>query len=178
MKKTIVFLTMMALTLGAEAKVVTTQTAAAKAKELVAEHVDGFAAEVQSVTPMTYKGQTAYYVVQFAPQGWALISADDTSAPLLGYNTEGRFQTEDMPYNMQCQMDVYCDQIIDNASKYTEQHPNWKSVDSRARRAANRAAKIDPLIQVNWNQLIRSIVQRLLKARPLWDALLWVWLRL
>ena len=152
MKKTIVFLTMMALTLGAEAKVVTTQTAAAKAKELVAEHVDGFASEVQSVTPMTYKGQTAYYVVQFAPQGWALISADDTSAPLLGYNTEGRFQTEDMPYNLQCQMDVYCDQIIDNANKYTEQHPNWKSVDSRARRAANRAAKIDPLIQVKWNQ--------------------------
>lgn len=152
MKKTIVFLTMMALTLGAEAKVVTTQTAAAKAKELVAEHVDGFAAEVQSVTPMTYKGQTAYYVVQFAPQGWALISADDTSSPLLGYNTIGKFQTEDMPYNMQCQMDIYCEQIVDNAHKFTEQHADWKSEGARARRASRRATTVKPLIQVNWNQ--------------------------
>ena len=153
MKKTFVLLTMMALTLGAEAKVVTTQTAAAKAKELVAERADGFAAEVQSVTPMAYEGKTAYYVVQFAPQGWALISADDTSSPLLGYNTEGRFQTEDMPYNMQAQMDVYCEQIVDNAEKYTEQHPDWISVEARANHAQRRAGnKIAPLIQVNWNQ--------------------------
>ena len=151
-KKIVLLLTMMALAIGAEAKGVTSQTAADMAKELVAERVERFAAKVQSVTPMEYKGKIAYYVVQFAPEGWALISADDTSTPLLGYNTFGKFQTEDLPYNLKCQMDIYCEQIIDNAKKYTKQHVDWKSYSTPAHRAPNRAAKIAPLIKVNWNQ--------------------------
>ena len=115
-KKIVLFLALtITLTIGAEAKGVTSQTAAAMAKQLIAERVDNFAAKVQSVTPMNYKGKTTYYVVQFAPEGWALISADDTSTPLLGYNTIGKFQIEDMPVNLQAQMDIYCEQIIDNA---------------------------------------------------------------
>lgn len=152
-KKIVLFLALtITLTIGAEAKGVTSQTAAAMAKQLIAERVDNFAAKVQSVTPMNYKGKTTYYVVQFAPEGWALISADDTSAPLLGYNTIGKFQTEDMPLNLQAQMDIYCEQIIDNAKKYTVQHAEWKSESARTLRAPKRAGKIAPLIQVNWNQ--------------------------
>lgn len=152
-KKIVLFLALtITLTIGAEAKEVTSQTAAAMAKELVAERAEDFAAKVQSVTPMEYKGKTAYYVVQFAPEGWALISADDTSTPLLGYNTIGKFQTEDMPVNLQAQMDIYCEQIIDNAKKYTVQHADWKSESARAHRAPKRATKIAPLIQVKWNQ--------------------------
>ena len=51
-KKIVLLLTMMALAIGAEAKGVTSQTAADMAKELVAERVERFAAKVQSVTPM------------------------------------------------------------------------------------------------------------------------------
>lgn len=152
MKKSLLWITMIALAIGAEAKVVTTETAAAKAKELVQARADGFDAEVQCVTPMLHQGKTAYYVVQFAPQGWALISADDTSTPLLGYNTEGKFQTEDMPVNLQGQLDIYAEQIVSNAKKFSEQHPNWKTENAVAHRAAKRAAKVAPLIQVKWNQ--------------------------
>lgn len=152
-KKIVLFLALtITLTIGAEAKGVTSQTAAAMAKQLIAERVDNFAAKVQSVTPMNYKGKTTYYVVQFAPEGWALISADDTSTPLLGYNTIGLFQIEDMPVNLQAQMDIYCEQIIDNAKKYSVQHADWKPESTRAYRAPKRATKIAPLIQVRWNQ--------------------------
>jgi hypothetical protein len=153
MKKNIVLLTMMTLSLGIEAKVVTTQIAAAKAKEMVAEHVDGFAAEVQSVTPMAYKGKTAYYVVQFAPQGWALVSADDTSAPLIGYSAEGTYQIDNLPYNLEAQMGIFAEQVIDNAQRYTQPHQGWAQEESMIRRA-NRASSdnVSPLINVTWDQ--------------------------
>ena len=126
--------------------------AASKAVQLMQSRIDDFDRQVASVKAVTYEGLKAYYVVQFAPEGWVLISADDTSAPIFGYNTTGKFQTEDMPFNMQAQMDIYSQQIIHNADKYYNQHPDWKSVDARTHRAARRAGEVKPLIKVNWNQ--------------------------
>ena len=101
-KKKIVLLIVALLPLGMQATEVSKERAAATAKALMADRVDGFEGEVQSVKTVWYEGQKAYHVVQFAPAGWMLISADDQSSPLIGYSPDSVVPEEkDMPENMQ-----------------------------------------------------------------------------
>lgn len=153
-KKILILAAMMVMTLAVDAKDVSQEMAASKAVQLLKDRIDGFCGEVASVRAVTYKGQKVYYVVQFSPQGWALISADDTSAPLIGYSDEGVYQTDNQPDNVRVQMESYGVQIINNACHLNKQHTGWQTLDRQTQRVSSSRAstKIDPLITVNWNQ--------------------------
>ena len=58
---------------------------------------DDFSTKSYTITPMLEEGDTCYYIVQFEPEGWALISADDRVQPLIGYSDKGLFQKEEAP---------------------------------------------------------------------------------
>ena len=58
---------------------------------------EDFSTKSYTITPMLEEGDTCYYVVQFEPEGWALISADDRVQPLIGYSDKGLFQKEEAP---------------------------------------------------------------------------------
>ncbi|MBR6276116.1 MAG: C10 family peptidase [Prevotella sp.] len=161
-RKTLLLAVLMApLTL--QAAEVSKEMAAATAKLIMADRVDGFEGEVQSVKTVYYEGQKAYHVVQFAPQGWMLISAEDQSSPLIGYSPDGVFPEEkDMPENMQSQMNWYSDQVVRNARLTGSRHHGWERLQvgeqgieasrpAMARRYAS-ANKVEPLITVKWNQ--------------------------
>lgn len=134
---------------------VSQERAAATAKALMAERVENFEGEVQSVKTIWSGGQKAYHVVQFVPAGWMLISADDQSDPLIGYSPDDFFPEEkDMPENMQSLMRWYSDQVVNNARFNGQHHAGWE-LDKRpamARRYAASSSKVEPLIKVNWNQ--------------------------
>lgn len=149
----IVFFSVLLSPLSLQAAEVSQQQAAATAQLLMADRVSDFNTKVQSVKTVYHQGQKAYHIVQFAEGGWALISADDHSTPLIGYNAEGTFQTEGQPYNIRCMMDWYSEQVIGNA-KHTswKRHAGWEEA-KRPHAARTRATqKVEPLIKVNWNQ--------------------------
>ena len=58
---------------------------------------EDFSTKAYTITPMIEEGDTCYYVVQFEPAGYALISADDRVQPLISYSTTERFQLEESP---------------------------------------------------------------------------------
>ena len=152
-KRILILITLFTTVLGLCAKEISQQMAASKAVQLMQSRIDDFYSQVASVKAVTFEGRKAYYVVQFAPEGWALISADDTSTPFIGYSESGVYQSEDLPYNMRAQMDVYGNQIINNAKRYSQQHTDWQTVSDMSKRASRRAdEKIAPLITVTWNQ--------------------------
>jgi hypothetical protein len=142
------------LPLSLQAAEVSHERAAATAKVIMADRVDGFQGEVKTVKTVWYEGQKAYHVVQFAPTGWTIISADDQSSPLIGYNPDGIFPEEkDMPDNMQGLMNWYSDQVVRNSHFTGPHHKGWDE-PSRPVQTRHRAGsgKVDPLIKVNWNQ--------------------------
>ena len=107
---------------------------------------------ITHVTPVSYEGMTAYYIIQFN-EGWMLISADDMSKPLIGYSDQGIFQTENQPENMRGMMDVYCQQIKRNSQIKGAPHIDWESrPDTERLNRASGDKRIKPLIEVNWNQ--------------------------
>ena len=142
------------LPIALQAAEVSQERAAATAQAMVADRVDGFNTEVKAVQTVSYQGQKAYHVVLFTHGGWALIAADDLSQPLLGYNSEGTFTTDDMPDNVKGMMDWYAQQVTDNARLGGARHAGWTLASRPAQARGHRAAsnKIEPLIKICWNQ--------------------------
>lgn len=128
--------------------------ASAKAQEIMTQVASNFQGKVASVSPVSYQGQKAYYVVQFVPQGWALISADDTTEPLIGYNTDGKYETNNQPESMVALLDCFSKKIVDRKRALVNQVAGWDAGSKLYAKSITRAGKedIEPLIQVKWNQ--------------------------
>lgn len=139
---------------GLQAADVSPEVAAKKAQMLLKQRIAGFNGEVQSVKTVSYEGRRAYHVVQFAQGGWALISADDMSAPLIGYSDKGVFQTDCQAENFRGMMDVYSQQVVRNARIQGKSHVGWNSDALETAAEGTRASSdnISPLISVAWNQ--------------------------
>ena len=112
------------------------------------------AQSVVSVTPVDYQGSTAFYGVSFAPEGWALISADDVITPLVGYSDKAAFPAADMPSNMRGWLNLNAEQILDYKKEVNTRSTDWDKNKISRSSAPSMALtdKISPLIKVQWNQ--------------------------
>lgn len=136
-----------------QAKEVSVSIASSKALAIMKERVAGFDASVSSVTPVSHNGVKAYYVVQLAPQGWVLISADDTTEPLIGYSADGQYSVDNQSETMRSVMECYATRIVDRARHLSHVATGWetKSAAAMATRATT-SDNVEPLIKVKWNQ--------------------------
>lgn len=106
---------------------------------------------VKSIMPVYNSGVKAYYVINFTPQGWALISADDMSNPLIGYSEKSEYQVTCIPENAKIWMDGYGKQVVENAKLKGAQAKGWTTTETIEPMAVS-VGKIEPLISVYWNQ--------------------------
>lgn len=151
-KRIILFLLVVFTLTGISAKEVNQETASATAVKAINKYSSGFNGSVRSVSTVMYGGTKAYYVVNFAPQGWVLVAADDAVTPVLGYSPTGQFETKNQPTNMEGWLNNYADEIVRIvALKESTPHKGWQELDKAP---ASRAAtdKVSPLIKVTWNQ--------------------------
>lgn len=122
MRKYFVTILIVFLQLGyAGAAKVTQQAAARYAARLMGMTTDPVA-ETGSAMHSASRGQgrdPEYYIFNNPDGGWAIISADDRTMPVIAYSDEGRFITEDMPENMVQWMDDVAS-TIDDARKSGE----------------------------------------------------------
>lgn len=110
-----------------------------------------FRQRASSVVSVSTNGTICYYIVQFQPEGWALVAADDHSEPVLGYSSEGVFEQEAMPNSMKVWLDGYAKKILANKQNLVlHSHPKWENPSYTLK--ADGVQRIEPIIQVNWNQ--------------------------
>ena len=111
---------------------------------------EDFSTKAYTFTPMLEEGDTCYYVVQFEPEGWALISADDRVQPLIGYSDKGLFQKEEAPEAALFWLEKRAKEIqVIKSLKGLKRDLNWEAYSLRS---DNKENIIKPLIKVNWNQ--------------------------
>ena len=111
---------------------------------------EDFSTKSYTITPMLEEGDTCYYVVQFEPEGWALISADDRVQPLIGYSDKGLFQKEEAPEAALFWLEKRAKEIqVIKSLKGLKRDLNWEAYSLRS---DNKENIIKPLIKVNWNQ--------------------------
>lgn len=151
MKQTILlFFFILGLPFIGQAKEITRQEAIriaiAHGKAICGEH---FPSQVQKTQAVQQEGRNAYYIIQFQPEGWALIAADDQATPVIGYSPTGTYATQDQPETMQWWLEgqaKHIRRLSDN--KKQRRHDGWDNLPVHTR----AIGKIEPLIQVKWNQ--------------------------
>ena len=94
--------------------------------------------------------ETVYtYIINFEPEGWVLMSADERIEPVLAYSLEGSFDidnTESLPFYFW--FENYKNQIeeILNLEQF-EKNTNWTQTKTQTKSNA-----VEPIIKVKWNQ--------------------------
>lgn len=96
-------------------------------------------------------GVAAYYIVQYKAGGWAIVSAQSSSSPIIGYNTTGEFSA---PAPVNELLDFNAKIITARAQELGNvEHMGWSRVKQRKAMAQhNNTPDIAPLITVNLNQ--------------------------
>lgn len=147
-KKLLLVLVVLCCMLGSlSAKVVTEQTAIDYATKFLENR------GVQNLSNPVVKSinngtNPVYYIINFQPKGWVILSADDTALPLIGFSDEGTFLTDDMPETCTQWLQMRYNEINDNYGKGNRK-AQWDSPVAGSTRASD---DVEPLLQVNWNQ--------------------------
>ena len=111
---------------------------------------EDFSTKAYTITPMLEEGDTCYYVVQFEPEGWALISADDRVQPLIGYSDKGLFQKDEAPEAALFWLEKRAKEIqVIKSLKGLKRDKDW---NYESLRSESISEAIAPLIKVNWRQ--------------------------
>jgi len=109
---------------------------------------------------------TFFYVFNVATNGFVIVAGDDTVTPILGYSTEGNFDSNNIPQNVAKWLEGYKNEIRSiveqNIQPSTDINENWKrlrngdKINTTSQYKSNATSKImlgvGPLIQTNWNQ--------------------------
>lgn len=91
------------------------------------------------------------YLVNFAPTGFAIVSADDASQPIVSYGLDQNLRRSDIPENMQFMLSEAS--LTVQLHKQGPANSRWKAIESgQAVRMARDNEPIDELIKVRWNQ--------------------------
>ena len=138
----------MCMTLSAE--VVTTEVAKQTADNLLALDSEWHGMNDADVRLVEHDGVPAYYVVEYAAGGWAIVSAQTSSAPVIGYNTTGEFAA---PGAMGELLNYNAKVITARAKDGVAEHMGWKA-DMLRKPAADPETTPDiaPLVTMNLNQ--------------------------
>lgn len=148
-KRILILLTAAILPLATFAREVSSSEVISKATSFMKTRLTSDALNSMTLETIKYEGHNAYHIVQFK-EGWILISADDTSDPVIGYSTTGKFVADDeMPDNMRSWLSARAHDIIRIAATSTRRSAAWDTQDVVTRGSADA---IEPIIKVNWNQ--------------------------
>ena len=102
-----------------------------------------------SVEVVSQDNVPIYYIIRYEKGGWALISAEDTVDPLLGYSFDSEYVSEGQPQVIKDWLGEYTDQIkIARKTPALHRHYRWSG--DLVTRATEEV--INPLVSVNWNQ--------------------------
>ena len=131
--------------------VITPEVAKTTADKLLALDSDFTGAGEAVVTTVDQDGVPAYYLIEYNAGGWAIVSAQSSSKPLIAYNPTGKYEA---PEPMQAVLDANKQRIVDVAKENADyQHIAWSRAAQRKPAAEPISTPdVSPLITVDLNQ--------------------------
>lgn len=139
MKHFLITLATLTIAIGANSAPVTQRQALGKAQQFFVSHGISMSSKAKAFRTPQSTGTTApYYVFNAGDNnGYAIVSGDDRTAPILGYALSGSVSEKDMPDNMKAWLQSYAEQIeyiqknnitVSAAATTTEDHPRIKKM--------------------------------------------------
>ena len=110
------------------------------------------------VTTQKSSGNSVYYYIfnDENDSGFILVAGDKRVEPILGYSTEGKFDTIDMPDNLRYWLKGY-EEEIDYAIANFDESPQetaekWNDYIKNIPSKSRKAVVVGPLVQTKWGQ--------------------------
>lgn len=113
MKRICLLVFLLFVTVLSQARIVPREEAARRASELFRSARPASVGS-QQAAPQLVRESKCTYIFENEGGGFAIVSADDVAAPILGYSLEDRFPKDDIPVNLQSLLDWY-DRVISYA---------------------------------------------------------------
>lgn len=149
MKRTLLCILSVLMTIIIKAGDVTPEVAMKQAADFVKERVANGSRRAPSASQLTIaKKVSGLYVFNVGNrEGFVIVSPDDRTEAILGYSDSGDLNPDNMPDNMKAWLQGYADEIA-----WAERHHITASATATQR--AHRAVKtaIAPLVTTHWNQ--------------------------
>lgn len=150
MKRLVLILSLICLTIPGWAEQVSRDQALRKAQQFLVQK--GLPSSVKAAETELSRRRAQgipqpdyYYVFNSGQnQGFVIISGDDRAETVLGYATSGRFDVDNIPSNMAAWLQGYADQI-----KYIQEHPALSAQKQTVRRSYSAISK---LMTCQWDQ--------------------------
>jgi hypothetical protein len=120
--------------------------------------------QITETFPATENDILVYYVFNFSPEGWAIISADDAAYPVIGYSESGFYDPNvlNQPPALTTWMDNVAAEIADAVARGLQGLPDtvqaWKQLSVAPDNFLpdlgdlDTAQSVPPLIQSTWGQ--------------------------
>ena len=133
------------------AEVISTAEAERTANAFMALDDHWHGATDATIRLVEHDGIPAYYVIEYSAGGWVVVSAQSSSSPVIGYNTDGKFAA---PAPMELLLDFNAKIITARAKDINRvEHKGWKRIQERKPvREINTTPDVAPLIKINLNQ--------------------------
>ena len=150
MKRLVLILSLICLTIPGWAEQVSRDQALRKAQQFLVQK--GLPSSVKAAETELSRRRAQgipqpdyYYVFNSGQnQGFVIISGDERAETVLGYATSGRFDVDNIPSNMAAWLQGYADQI-----KYIQEHPALSAQKQTVRRSYSAISK---LMTCQWDQ--------------------------
>ncbi len=104
-------------------------------------------------------GETAYYVFNFEPEGWVIISASNRVHPVIGYSETGHYRPESRNPSFRGWMKNRGQQIRQARKRRISPSPEtadlWQRLSSEhfgMKRIGSRTDSVPPLLETKWDQ--------------------------
>jgi hypothetical protein len=108
----------------------------------------------QPVKSSLFYGKTeesGMYVINFIPEGWAIVSAGSNARPVIGYSHEGYFDVQNVSSNVKGWLDYQTVQI-QNAKFDVKWADEWEVLEEKELPALKSASAVEPLLKTEWDQ--------------------------
>jgi hypothetical protein len=97
-----------------------------------------------------------YYVVNYEPEGWAIVAADDRVQPILAYSVTGKFNNDKSIISPETEywVNIYKEQIYSVIKENSlPKNKEWdRLLEENKLPTKSATASVSPLLSVTWNQ--------------------------
>lgn len=136
----------------ARADVISQEMAMETAHNFLSLDSDWNGTDDATVNLVEEEGVPAYYIIEYSKGGWAIVAAQSTSTPIIGYSTTGCYAA---PEPMQAVLKANAQAIADAArTEDNATHERWEQIIQR--RPVKTSADypdVEPLIKCDLNQV-------------------------
>ncbi len=114
---------------------------------------------IDGIYTRNYDGQTAFYIINLKPDGYVIVSAEDTYNPILGYSLKSSYDENRKNKVFESWITTYAEKIdylrANDIAATDEMEARWAHYLNAGRKELAGQAKgrdIDPLLTSTWNQ--------------------------